>query len=284
MSQTREVMRLIIFIILVFIFIHLTFAGFSQYSRETEVYKVNRKVETPGTVALLGVSVWGFNHLSEKPGLSYEEAIQLSPNDVWWFDRPATRQDPSFRMKAQNNSDILLNSSVILPGLLALDRQIRHDWFDVLLLYGESHAISTDFYILNASLISRARPFNYNSGIPIEEKMANESQNSFFSGHVSTAATASFFMAKVYSDYHPELGNKKYWLFAAALIPPSMVGYYRFRAMKHFPTDIMTGCAIGAATGILIPHFHKINRKNTGLTFVPFTGTYTGVKISYLMK
>ncbi len=88
-------------------------------------------------------------------------------------------------------------------------------------------------------------------------------------------------MAKVYSDYHSELGNKKYWIFAAAVIPPSLVGYYRFKAMKHFPTDILTGFVVGATAGILIPELHRIKNEDSGLTLIPFTGRISGLKISY---
>jgi membrane-associated phospholipid phosphatase len=89
-------------------------------------------------------------------------------------------------------------------------------------------------------------------------------------------------MAKVMSDYHPELGNKKYWLYAAALVPPAFVGIYRIKALKHFPTDVIMGTAVGAAVGILIPHFHKLAmRKNKDLSVVPFAGGYSGLAFSY---
>ena len=64
-------------------------------------------------------------------------------------------------------------------------------------------------------------------------------------------------MAKVISDYHPELGRKKWLVFAAAIIPPAIVGWYRIRALKHFPTDVLLGYLVGAAVGILVPELHK---------------------------
>ena len=91
-------------------------------------------------------------------------------------------------------------------------------------------------------------------------------------------------MGKVYSDYHPELGNKKYWLFSAALIPPSLVGLYRYKAMKHFPTDIIAGTIAGAATGILIPHIHKNKKKESAWAFLPYAGKINGLQISYTFK
>jgi len=260
--------------------------GIAQEKGETKkpVYKINRKLELPVTLGLFGASLLGFEYLRNKPALTYTEIGRLDANDIWRFDRPATQQDAGFINKAHNISDFFLNSSIVLPAALLFDNNIRKDWFDLLILYGESHFISTNFYLLNAGISSRIRPFVYNTEVPMETKLEPETRNSFFSGHVTSAATASFFMAKVYSDYHPELGNKKYWLFTAALIPPTIVGYYRYKAMKHFPTDLIAGLAAGATAGILIPHVHKIKENDSGLSFVPFAGSYTGLKLSYTFR
>ncbi len=130
-------------------------------------------------------------------------------------------------------------------------------------------------------LTKRARPVAYYDDVPMSERTARGNTDSFFSGHTSVTATASFFMAKVISDYHPELGAKKWLLFTAALIPPAFVGYYRYRGLRHFPTDVMMGTAVGAAVGILVPHLHKItNKKNKNLSVVPYTGNYSGLLVS----
>ena len=132
-----------------------------------------------------------------------------------------------------------------------------------------------------ASLNDKARPLVYNPDIPFTDRSESGTLNSFFSGHVSTAAASTFFAAKVYSDYHPEFGNKKYLLFGAALIPPMVVGIYRYKAMKHFPTDVFTGLVVGAGMGVLVPHLHKRKNKMGGFSFVPFSGKYTGCVIGY---
>lgn len=94
------------------------------------------------------------------------------------------------------------------------------------------------------------------------------------------AAGASFFMAKLYSDYHPELGAKKWILYVAVLIPPAFVGFNRYKGLMHFPTDILLGTAIGAGVGVLIPQLHKVTEMNENLSIVPFTGGYSGVSIA----
>ena len=70
---------------------------------------------------------------------------------------------------------------------------------------------------------------------------------------------------KVYSDYHPELGHKKLLLYGLASIPPLVEGYFRVKALAHFPTDVMVGFMIGGACGIIVPELHRIKKKNVQL-------------------
>src|SRR5437588_12585925 len=83
-----------------------------------------------------------------------------------------------------------------------------------------------------------------------------EVRNSFFSGHTMAAAASSFFMAKVYSDYHPEANQ--FLLYGAACIPPLFMAYLRLRALEHFPSDVMVGFAVGASCGVIVPSLHLV--------------------------
>ena len=89
-------------------------------------------------------------------------------------------------------------------------------------------------------------------------RTGSTSRKSFFSGHTSQTAAACFYFAKVIDDYHPTLkkGIKRgIWIFAATV--PAVNGYMRVKAGKHFPTDIITGYIVGAATGIIVPQLHR---------------------------
>jgi len=250
----------------------------AQKKADKKVYKYNYKWEIPATVAGFGLNVYGLDILKDKPRLDSLTILNLDRDDIWCIDLRATYQDAGKYKSAQLISDIGMNISLFLPALLALDDDIRKDWLDVLLIYLETQAIGANLYLWAGPVNnSRIRPFVYNPDFELEMKMGGGAHDSFYSGHTLWTASASFFMAKVYSDYHPELGNKKYWYFAAALIPPAFVGIYRFKASKHFPTDIFTGLALGAATGILVPHLHKANRKNFALA--PFFGSYNGIAV-----
>lgn len=268
------------------IFILIFLMNYQTIAQDTtSVYKVYKKVEIPATLGLFASHyLWGFDWVRGKDTYSETQVNNLNPNDVWSFDRRVIYQDALFREKADKISDWGLNAMLLAPGLLALDKNIRKDWLDLLVLYGETHAVNTSMYILTSGLVDRARPLMYNDDVPMHEKTGKNTLNSFFSGHVSTTASSSFFMAKVYSDYHPELGNKKYWLYAAALIPPAFVGFYRVKALKHFPTDVITGTIVGAASGILVPHLHKKKKKKHGFSFVPYVGEVNGVYIKYAFK
>ncbi|MCP3932235.1 MAG: phosphatase PAP2 family protein [Bacteroidetes bacterium] len=270
--------------IIIFVFVAQTIFAQKNKSDILSVYRINRKVEIPVTLGLFASHIYGYNYVKNKPGLDEDELNQLDANDIWKFDRIATEQDAAFRLEAHNSSDYFLNSSVLLPVLLGLDKNIRKDWVDLLVMYGETHAINSSIYLLSSSFIDRNRPLVYHPDVPLEDRTENGTRLSFFSGHVSTTAASTFFMAKVLSDYHPELGNKKYLLYGAALIPPAFVSYYRVKAMKHYPTDVITGAVIGATMGILVPHLHKNKKEKSKFSFVPLMGGVNGFKMCYTIR
>jgi len=214
--------------------------------------------------------------------LDSSQIISLNKNDVWSFDRIALDQFYPAPSSIYTISDIGLWLSYFSPALLFLDDEIRDDWLDITLLYMETQAINLNIYVWGGPVFTkRVRPLVYYEDSDWDFKLGKESTDSFFSGHVSITAGASFFLAKVLSDYHPELGAKKWLLYADALIPPAFVGYCRYRGMMHFPSDILIGAAVGAAVGVLVPHLYKITRKiNPDLSVLPFIGRNTGIAFS----
>lgn len=247
---------------------------------ESDIYNVNPWIDGSITLAGAALNYWGLDITDKKPPLDSLEISQLDANDINAFDRSATWQDASYIYQARDISDIGMQVSTLLPILLMLDKEIRQDWAPVILLFLQAEFITGSLWSWGSAMhIDRIRPLVYNPDIEYDEKTFIRNKNSFFSGHVSTSATASFYTAKVYCDYHPELGNKKFIFYGLAVIPPAFTGYYRYKGMKHFPTDVLAGMAVGAAVGILVPHLHK-KRKNENLTWIPVTGRYTGLAMS----
>ncbi len=263
--------------ILPFMVLLISFSAKAQNPEHKKVYRFNYKWEVPATVVGYALNSYTLGILKSKAHLDSATILSLDRNKIWWFDRQATYQNPDHYHSAQLASDISMDIALVLPALLALDKQIRKDWLPVLCMYLETQSLGAHLYLWGGPMANnRIRPFVYNPGFDMEMKLKAGTRDSFFSGHSAWTASASFFTAKVFSDYHPELGNKKYWVFAAALVPPIITGYSRFRASKHFPTDILSGLVVGAAAGILIPHLHKI-RKEKNYTLAPFFGEYSGM-------
>ena len=149
-----------------------------------------------------------------------------------------------------------MNISIILPILLIADKNIRKDWKNVLLIYVEAGIVFANAYSMHgAQFVKRYRPFHYNERVADDEKPGNFRSNSFFSGNTATAATATFFMEKAYSDYSPDKNN--FLIYGLAAFLPELVGYFRYKMFQHFSSDIIVGFAIGTVGGILIPHLPK---------------------------
>ena len=269
-------------IISVLCFLLICLTGNSQKPDSvTKVYKIYPWIDLPIIAVGAVANNYGLDYVRNKTPLDSATVVNMGPEDVNWFDRPATWQDYDFKPTAEKISDIAVDISIIMPALLFIDKDIRKEWLSVIVLYFESHMITANIYTYGAArFVDRARPLVYNSDFPLEERTGTNTLNSFFSGHTSTAATSSFFMAKVYCDFHPELGNKKFLIYSLAVLPPAFTGFFRFKASRHFATDVITGILVGGAVGILTPHLHK-RKPIKNLTIIPYTGYSHGVALTY---
>jgi membrane-associated phospholipid phosphatase len=245
-------------------------------SLDQKVYNVRAVVDIPITVGALALNYFGNNILREKTPLDSATIVNLDPNNINSFDRCATRQDANYAHTADKISDYGMFVCFATPLLFLADKKIRKDLAPLLLLYLETGVIVGSLYSWGAAMhVDRIRPYVYHPEIPMGRKTGVGTQTSFYSGHVSSSAAACFFVAKVFSDYHPEWGNKKYLIFGAAALPPIFVAYHRIKAMEHFPTDVITGFIVGSTAGILVPHLHK--NKKANLAIVPVaTGRFNG--------
>lgn len=210
-------------------------------------------LDLPLTIGGLGgYSATHFLSKRVKP-LTEAQISALDARRVWAFDRGATR---NWSTTAAKVSDVTLLTSIASPLLLLADPAVRNDWKTVSLMGLETFAINGFLTDLTKVSAHRTRPYNYNPNAPLDEKLKRDARFSFFSGHTSTSAAMCFFTAKIYNDFHPDSKAKPFVWATAALIP-AVTGLMRYKAGKHFPTDIITGYLIGAAVGILVPEVHR---------------------------
>ncbi len=248
---------------------------------KNSVYNVNLKWELPGSIALLGASYFGFRAMDKFASYTVEDLNRLQPDKINAFDRPVLNYDAAGYDHAQEVSDMFLNIAVASPLVLALDKNVRRDWLPLVTMFITTHTVNNAFYFASVRSVRRARPLTYNTNYDIDKRTGEARSNSFYSGHVSTSAASTFFAAKVFTDYHNIKGWKRLLIYGAAAVPPSLVGYYRMKAGKHFRTDVIIGLAAGATIGILVPELHKKKLKTDKLSMSPFYyNGYSGMSLS----
>ena len=173
---------------------------------------------------------------------------------------------PKYDLKAIDNwspksiamSDVLLFSSLAIPGVLMANKKIRNDYRNFSLIWAESLFLTVGITNFTKVLVGRPRPYLYGDKAPRDYKLKKDNKKSFFSGHTSIAAVSWFLMASMYDDYNPNSKISPY-LWTSAFLIPACTAYYRYDAGKHFPSDLLTGYIIGGAIGMLVPKWHREN-------------------------
>ncbi|RYZ54056.1 MAG: phosphatase PAP2 family protein [Sphingobacteriales bacterium] len=240
-----------------------------EIPQDKHVYRMNYWFSVPFSIAASAANVYAIpNVIKAKPGITDAELAGLNPEKYNFIDRWALEQDPSRRDQNYKNSDILLPAIIASVGALGFDNQIRKDWLRIFTMYFETHAVTFSLYnfsFFGPAFQNKLRPYVYYDYFPASERQTGNQRNSLYSGHTASASAAAFFAVKVYSDYHPEIGNKKYLYYGLASVPALLEGYLRMKALAHFPSDIMVGFAIGAVCGVVVPDLHKFRHKTIKL-------------------
>lgn len=233
-------------------------------------YEVNFKKEIPYYTTgfgLIGTSLI-LQSTTGKDPFTLEELNQLDINKINSFDREAVyNHSPT----AARTSDIIQYGGLLMPLLFLSSHNTKNDFLPILIMSTEVFTITSGLALNSKFIFNRTRPLAYNPDFTFEQRTDKTTRLSFFSGHTATSASFSFFMAKVISDYHPNLRTVYkigLWSFAIAL--PGVTGYLRIQSGKHFYTDIIAGFAVGATVGWLVPHLHKKKDKGSNLSIAPF--------------
>ena len=247
---------------------------FSQYSdsagnantKSNKVYKIRPWIDVSAGVVLGGLALGGMNIIYGRDQIPLAEVQALKKSDINRFDRPIA---DNYSTTAKSTSDLFFYGSMPLPFFLLLDKKIRKDGLSVGVMYLQALGTTGFLYSTAAMISDRYRPIAYNPNVPMEIRQSGGSKNSFFAGHPALVATSTFFLAKVYSDYHPEMKHK--WiLYTVAGGLAATTGFLRMKAGYHFRTDVITGITVGALVGVLVPQLHKNKlMKNSKLTLLP---------------
>ncbi|MET0635404.1 MAG: phosphatase PAP2 family protein [Chitinophagaceae bacterium] len=249
-------------------------SGAQQDSVVTEqsnrnVYHIKPIVDLPIAIAGTAWTLYGFSKIYGRDQTPVEKILSLDKNNINKFDRPVA---DNYSEKAKSASDLFFYGSQPLPLVLLLDKRIRKDALKIGLIYLEAMAITGTLYTTAAMSANRFRPYAYNPNVELSTRTRGGARNSFFAGHVALVGTATFFMAKVFSDYHPEMNNK--WiLYTVAGAATATTGYLRIRSGQHFRSDVLIGVAVGTLSGLLVPTIHKNRSAEPRFTLSPMIGS-----------
>lgn len=233
-------------------------------------YNINNKIDIP--VASLGAAgtVFGLYKRFKKPESDSATILALNTDKMNRWDKGATQTYNKGRV-----SDALFVLGVTSPWTLLSDERIKKDKNAIWMMYFQVVGLSAAGYALTAGTVDKYRPYAYNPEAPMKRRLSSHAKNSFYCGHPSVMAAASFFTAKSYSDYYPKT-KKAYALWSYAAASTIACGYLRYRGGYHFPTDIAIGMATGAAIGILVPVLHKNRKANSETNNSPASAPPTG--------
>ncbi len=233
------------------------------------------------TSASFGTSAYGLILIQNKKDITEAKVNNLNIDNINFADRWVAGNNSE---NANELSDIPFAASFILPFGLLLNDDINDHTGQFIGMYLQSLSTTSALYSVTAGLVNRSRPYVYDDTNDMDRRTSSNGQRSFYSGHVAASATATFFAAKVYCDYNPDITGKGFiWATAAAV--PATVGYFRLQAGQHFLTDVLLGYGLGAASGILIPEMHK--SKESQVSIAPSGGRtflgddYTGLALRY---
>lgn len=216
-------------------------------------YDLNLKKD--GTILGTSLGLLGSSYLISKSRdpISKAQINALNPNDVLGFDRSAT---DNYSTSAGSSSDIFRDGAYLVPLILFLSKNARSEAKEILVMYSEVIALNSGLTTFTKESAGRLRPYAYNPNAPLELKLSKTTGRSFYSGHVSHVASLSFFTASVFSDLYPD-SNFRYLVWTGAVTAPAITAYLRYKAGRHFPTDVMVGYGVGALVGYFIPKLHK---------------------------
>lgn len=218
------------------------------------VYNNNLKIDIPIAVLSTSLTGIGFYLRNTKPGCDTAQINKLDPFKFKGYNYQVTC---NYSYKASIASDVLFIAGFAAPLFLYFDKHADPSW--QLLAY-QTFAITGMGYGLSAGLVDKYRPYAYNSEIIMKRRASRKVRNSFYAGHPAVTAAGMFFLAKTYSDYHPN-SDLRYAFWGGAALSSAACGYFRYRGGFHFPSDIIIGTLAGTLTGILVPHFHKRTEK-----------------------
>ena len=237
-------------------FCSLVFSILICYNGSSQLYEWKKEVDLPILLSGAGLNTYVIIKEPRIPTPTLEEVEIWSRDEVPAWDRSATYNwDPT----AGSWSDHFQHASIAFPLILAASGEARKEYKIVSLMFFETMFFTQGVIGGFKLTVRRRRPYVFNEEAPDGIKYSRQVFYSFISGHTTSIASACFFAANVFQDYHPD--SKYRWLvWAGAATLPAVTGFLRYQAGRHFISDVVAGYGIGAVIGSMVPYLHRRNK------------------------
>jgi hypothetical protein len=216
-------------------------------------YRLEKKKELILGITGAAMITSGFLLQLNKPDLTQADIENSSTDHIPSFDINAIHQYDNSYLTASN---VLLYSSMAMPFISFVDKRVSGHASQIIIMYLEAEALSIGLYSMTTGIISRRRPLTFNTDsvngepvVPNDVKLRKNVDDSFYSGHTTIAATATFYGARVFTDFRPH-SKLVPFVWGAAAAVPAFTAYARYKAGKHFPSDVITGYAVGGSNRV----------------------------------
>jgi len=209
----------------------------------------------PGREAVIGgagVAFYGFALFQEHRNTGLALPV-LDRSRILSIDRIAIDQ---WSIPAHRASNVLFGVAVAASLTTAIIGEKGERPLVPIVIIAEAGLFSAGLTNTVKELVRRPRPYLHGMNAPPEATRTSNDYNSFWSGHTANTAAITFTCANMVQRSDASSGVKTATWIGAAVAPAAM-GYLRARAGRHFPTDVLTGYAVGALVGCAVPYFHR---------------------------
>ncbi len=230
------------------------------------------------SMAATGLSLQLLSNTYKPHYTSYtvESLAKFSKDDVNAFDRSAVGPIIHRCDSWSNVTNVLIANYIwlMLPG-----KESRKDFTKVIVMYLQLYCMTPLISQWVQPAIGRKRPYFYSEEEDIKTRLSDRAQTSMPSSHATFAFANAVLTSSVFRTYYPE-SPWRYAVWSLSLGTATATCILRYRAHKHFPTDLLAGAATGSLIGWFV-HFTHRNREKRKVAIGPIIGNKVGIQLTY---
>lgn len=130
-------------------------------------------------IAGLSASLLLGSVLMDYAPMSLDNISNLNSKNIPKYDSKAV---DNWSLKSIAMSDVLLFSSLAIPGVLMANKKIRNDYRNFSLIWAESLFLTAGITNFTKVLVGRPRPYLYGDKAPRDYKLKNDNKKASFQG------------------------------------------------------------------------------------------------------